>query len=87
MKSKKKKHILRNVLLSINGIVIMGLIIEALKSKPLSEDERLENIEKDKLNQVQELLEAGYSEDVAKRFVEHCFETDDCSLEEIENFV
>lgn len=83
----KKKHILRNVLLSLHGIVIIGLIIEALKTKPLSEEEALENIEKDKLNQVQELLEAGYSEDVAKRFVEHCFETEDCSLEEIENHI
>lgn len=83
----KKKHILRNALLSLHGVVIIGLIIEALKTKPLSEEEVLENIEKDKTNQLQELLEAGYTEDVAKRFVDHCFETDDCSLEEIENFV
>lgn len=87
MKDKKKKHILRNVLLSLNGIVIIGLIIEALKTKTLSEEEVLENIEKDKANQIQELIEAGYTEDVAKRFINHCFETDDCSLEEIENFI
>lgn len=87
MKDKKKKHILRNVLLSLNGIVVIGLIIEALKTKTLSEEEILENIEKDKANQIQELLEAGYTEDAAKRFVERCFETDDCSLEEIENFI
>lgn len=83
----KKKHILRKVLLSLHGIVIIGLIIEALKTKTLTEEEVIENIEKDKAQQIQELLEAGYAEDVAKRFVDHCFTTDDCSLEEIEKFI